>query len=202
MQRNYQTFVNCVVWASIILFLFVHFVIRFYDEGNLWNIETLAGDIGYCVTGVSFLAWLFNHYLWKIPCIGKRFHTPNLNGEWKGTGKGNSDKNSEPFNMTLKIDQSFLETHIHAEFDKSQSDSFSAGFIHNATTGRICLVYSYQNDPTLEFRSKAEKGEEGGLSIHYGTTRLEIDFGDLQHLTGTYWNDRECVGTIDLTKEQ
>ena len=202
MQKNYKTFINCVVWVSIILFLVVHFVIRPYDEGSTWDKETLAGDIGYCVTGVSILAWLFNHCLWKIPFIGKCFHTPNLNGVWKGSGKGHSDKNSEPFNMTLKISQTFLETHINAYFDKSQSDSFSSGFIHNATTGRICLVYSYQNDPKLEFRSKAEKGDEGGLSIHYGTTRLEIDFENLKHLSGTYWNDRECVGTIDLTKEQ
>lgn len=202
MQKNYKTFIHCVVWASIILFLVVHFVIRPYDEGSLWDLETLAGDIGYCVTGVSILAWLFNHCLWKIPCIGKIFHTPNLNGVWKGTGKSTSDKNCEQFNMTLTIQQTFLETHIHADFDKSKSDSFSSVFIHNETTNHTCMVYSYQNDPNLELRSKAEKGEEGGLSIHYGTTQLEIDFGNLQHLTGSYWNDRECVGTIDLTKEK
>ena len=202
MQKNYKTFVNCIVWLSIILFVVVHFVIRSYNEGSPWDLETLAGDIGCCVTGVGFVAGLFNRFLWRIPCIGRRTHTPNLNGVWKGTGKGISEKNSDPFNMTLKIQQTFLETHVHAYFDKSQSDSFSAVFIHNETIDRTCMVYSYQNNPNLEYRSKAEKGEDGGLNIHYGTTKLDIDFEDLCHLTGTYWNDRECVGMVELRKEK
>ena len=46
------------------------------------------------------------------------------------------------------------------------------------------------------------KGVESGLNIHYGTTRLKIDFDDLTHLKGHYWNDRECTGTLTLTKKR
>ena len=74
-------------------------------------------------------------------------------------------------------------------------------FIHDGTLDRTVFVYSYQNDPKLEYRNKAEKREEGGLNIHYGSTKLDIDYADLTRLSGTYWNDRNCTGSWELTKK-
>ena len=51
------------------------------------------------------------------------------------------------------------------------------------------------------YRNKSEKGVEGGLNIHYGSTMLDVDFDDLTHLSGTYWNDRTYIGTLELTKK-
>ena len=87
MQKNFKTFIEWIVWTAIILFLIIHFAIRSYPTGNPWELETLAGDIGYTVTGVGLLALLFNHLLWRIPFIGRKLHTPNLKGTWKGHGK-------------------------------------------------------------------------------------------------------------------
>ena len=59
MQKNYKTFVGWIVWAAIIIFLVIHFVIRSYPKGNPWELETLAGDIGYTVTKTPYgMTWI------------------------------------------------------------------------------------------------------------------------------------------------
>lgn len=198
MQKNYKSFLEWIVWLAIIIFLIIHFVIRSYPNGNPWEPETLAGDIGYTVTTVGFLALLFNHLLWRIPFVGRKLHTPNLRGSWKGHGK--SSFNNTEYDFELKITQTFLETHVHGYFEKSRSHSFNGVFVHNDTIDQTVFVYSYQNDPKLEYRNKAEKGEKGGLNIHYGTTKLDIDYDDLTKINGTYWNDRNCTGEWTLNK--
>lgn len=199
MQKNYKTFITGIVWTTVVLFLIIHFVCRSYPDGNQWELETLAGDIGYCVAGVGVLAWFFNHLLWRIPFIGRWSHTPNLAGTWDGQGK--SSFNNTEYTFTIKIKQTFLETHVHGFFEKSESHSFSGAFIHEDTTDQTIFVYSYRNDPKQEFRNKVERGENGGLCIHYGTTKLNIIFDNLTHLSGTYWNDRNCTGSWELAKK-
>lgn len=199
MQKNYETFIKCIAVTAIVFFLIIHFAIRTYNNGNPWEAETLWGDIGYASAIVVCLAVLFNWLLWRIPFVGKWLHTPNISGEWLGKGKSNL-KDTE-YEFTLKIRQSFLETHVHGYFEKSRSDSFCSVFIHDGILDRTVFVYSYQNDPKLEYRNKAEKGEEGGLNIHYGSTRLDIDYANLTRLVGTYWNDRNCTGSWELTKK-
>lgn len=198
MQKNYKTFIECIVWIGIIIFLIIHFAFRPYGNGNLWELETLAGDIGCTVSIVGFLVFGFNHLFWRIPYLGRKLHTPNLNGTWNGHGISSHEK--EEYDFTLTIRQTFLQTHVHGYFEKSQSHSISAVFIHNDTIDLTNFVYSYQNDPKLEYRNKAEKGEEGGLTIHYGTTKLDIDYSNLHKLSGTYWNDRNCTGEWTLEK--
>lgn len=199
MQKNYKAFITGIVWATIGLFLVFHFACRSYPNGSPWELETLASDIGYCVTGVCVLAWLFNHLFWRIPIISRWSHTPNLTGTWDG--QGNSSFNNTEYTFTIKIKQTFLETHVHGCFEKSESHSFCGEFIHEDTTDSTVFVYSYRNDPKQEYRNKAERGEKGGLSIHYGTTKLNIDFENLTQLSGTYWNDRNCTGSWVLTKK-
>ena len=198
MQKNYKTFITWIVWIGIIAFLDIHFVFRSGQSGSMWDVETLAGDIGYAVVIVSALATLFNLLLWRIPFLGRKLHTPNLSGTWKGHGK--SSFNDTEYDFTLKITQTFLETHVHGYFEKSKSHSFNGVFVHNDTLDQTVFVYSYQNDPKLEYRNKAEKVEEGGLNIHYGTTKLDIDYDDLTKINGTYWNDRNCTGEWSLEK--
>ena len=196
MNKNYKTFVKYIATCGIVVFAAITLIFRLNKGG--YNIETFAGDIGYATTVTCLLAAAFNLWIWRWPWIGRLLHTPNLRGIWEGKGKSSHDNNEYAFK--LKISQTFLETHVHGYFEKSQSDSFSSVFVHNDTIDRTMFIYSYQNDPKLEYRNKAERGEEGGLNIHYGTTKLDIDFEDLKHLSGSYWNDRECVGSINLTK--
>lgn len=199
MHKNYKTFIDALVTIAIITFLLIHFVIRSYGEGDSpWGWESISGDISYTAGFVVLIATLFNCLLWRIPLVGKWLHTPNISGSWNGKGK--SSYNNTEYEFTLKISQTFLETHVHGYFEKSRSDSFSSVFIHNDTFDRTEFVYSYQNDPNLEYRNKAERGEEGALNIHYGTTKLVIDYEDLTKLSGTYWNDRNCTGSWELTK--
>lgn len=201
MQKNFKAFIECVVVTAIAVFLIIHFVIRDYSNGNPnpWEWETVWGDIGYTSVIVCGLAAVFNWLLWRIPFVGKWLHVPNISGEW--LGKGRSSMKDTEYEFTLKISQSFLETHVHGYFEKSRSDSFCSVFIHDDTLDRTIFVYSYQNDPKLEYRNKAEKGDKGGLNIHYGSTKLDIDYADLTRLVGTYWNDRNCTGSWELTKK-
>lgn len=202
MQKNYKTFINGIATIAIIVFLIIHFAIRSYGEGeNQWEWESLWGDIGYTTAIVGCMAILFNCFIWRIPCIGRLLHTPDIRGEWEGKGHSSYNDNGQDFTCTLKIKQTFLQTHIHGIFEKSQSHSFSSVFIHNDISDKTILVYSYQNDPKMEYRYKAEKREAGGLNIHYGSTMLDIDFDDLTHLSGTYWNDRTYIGSLELTKK-
>lgn len=196
MSKNYKTFVKYIATCSIVVFVGIYLIFR--AKKGTYDFETFVGDIGYTTGVVCLFAILFNFLIWRIPKLGCLLHTPNLNGTWKGKGK--SSHEGKEYDFTLKIKQSFLETHIHGYFEKSQSDSFSSVFVHNDTIDRTTLVYSYQNDPKLEYRNKAEKGEEGGLNIHYGTTKLDIDYSDLETLKGYYWNDRNCTGEWILEK--
>lgn len=199
MQKNYKTFIQLIVTLSIIIFLIIHFGCRNYGKEGPWGIESVWGDIGFTTAIVGALAVAFNLILWRIPWVGRKLHTPNIRGEW--SGKGKSSFNDTKYEFTVKINQTFLSTHVHGYFEKSRSDSFSFVFIHDETFDRTMFVYSYQNDPQLEYRNKAEKGEEEGLNIHYGTTKLDIDYADLNKLTGNYWNDRNCTGSLVLTKQ-
>lgn len=199
MQKNYKVFIDWIAVIAIVLFLIIHFAIRDYEGDNPWEWESVWGDIGYTTAIVGAIAALFNWLLWRIPRVGKWLHTPNISGEWEGKGKS-SYKDTE-FACKFKIKQTFLQTHIHCYFEKSQSHSFSSVFIHNDTLDKTTLVYSYQNDPKLVYRNKAERGEEGGLNIHYGSAMMDIDYDDLTHLTGTYWNDRTYIGSLELTKK-
>lgn len=87
MQKNYKTFIECIVVSAIVVFLIIHFAIRRYDNGSIWELETLWGDIGYTSAIVCGLAILFNWVLWRIPFVGRWLHTPNISGEWSGKGK-------------------------------------------------------------------------------------------------------------------
>lgn len=200
MQKNYKTFIEWIAVIAIISFLIIHCIIRRWcEEGIQWGWESIWGDIGYTTLFVGFLAFLFNRFMWRNPHIGKWFHTPYLQGEWEG--KGYSSYNDQDFACTFKIKQTFLQTHVHAIFEKSESRSFCSVFIHDDISDKTILVYSYQNDPKLVYRNKSEKGVEGGLNIHYGSTMLDVDFDDLTHLSGTYWNDKTYIGTLELTKK-
>ena len=114
MQKNYKTFIKCIAVTVIVVFLIIHFAIRSYNNGNPWELETLWGDIGYTSAIVCCLAVLFNWLLWRIPFVGRWLHIPNISGEWSGKGKS-SFKDTE-YEFTLKISQSFLETHVHGYF--------------------------------------------------------------------------------------
>lgn len=199
MHKNYKTFIEWIVVIAIAVFLLIHFALRTYGEEGPWGVESVWGDIGYTTVLVGGLAALFNWVLWRIPFVGRKLHTPNISGEW--TGKGKSSFNDTEYEFTVKISQSFLSTYVHGYFEKSQSHSFSSVFIHDETFDRTLFVYSYQNDPNQEFRAKAERGEKDGLNIHYGTTKLDIDYADLTKLSGAYWNDRNCTGSWVLTKK-
>lgn len=200
MQKNYKAFIEIIVALAIISFLIIHFCLRKYGEGeNQWGWESIWGDIGYASIVVVFFAEIFNLFLWRISCLGRWLHTPNLIGEWKG--EGHTSYNDTDFTLTLNIKQTFLRTHIHACFEKSHSHSFSSVFIHDDVRDKTILVYSYQNDPKIKYRINAVKGEEGGLDIHYGTTMLDIDYDDLTHLKGAYWNDRTYMGPLNLTRK-
>lgn len=198
MSNNYKEFVKYICIISVVIFGVIVFIL-YKRKGNLsFNICTTA--LSYTSIFMVFLSVVCNQWVWRISFVGKYLHTPDISGIWEGKGK--SSFNDTEFDVKLKIKQTFLETHIHGDFDKSQSDSFSSNFIYDGIHNRTYLIYSYQNDPKLEYRNKAEENEEGGLNIHYGTTKLEIDFNDLTHLNGTYWNDRKCIGTFELTKRK
>ena len=44
-------------------------------------------------TVFAFISWLFNKYLWRIPCINKFLGVPNLNGIWEGVLESSFQEN-------------------------------------------------------------------------------------------------------------
>ncbi len=198
MSNNYKVFVEYISKISTVIFGIIVFIL--YKRNGKLSFNTLSTALSYTSIFMVFLSVVCNQWLWRIHFIGEYLHTPNINGTWEGKGK--SSFNDTEFDVNLLITQTFLETHIHGVFEKSQSDSFCSEFTYDGTHDRTYLIYSYKNEPKLEYRNKAEENEEGGLNIHYGTTKLEIDFNDLTHLNGTYWNDRKCIGTFELTKRK
>jgi hypothetical protein len=200
MQRNYKIFIKGITIVAIVTFIIIHFIIRGYkDMANVWELESIWGDIGYTTVIVSLVMSIFNCLLWRIPFVGRCLHTPNIRGQW--FGKGKSSCNNLEYSFSIKIDQSFLQTRVHGNFTKSKSDSFSSAFVHYEEIDKTILIYSYKNEPNIEYRNRAERKEEDGLSIHYGTAKLDIDYDNLTELHGTYWNDRQCVGSWVLTKK-
>lgn len=197
MKSKNKIIINIVVYSSIITFILIYLIFRAGKEG--YNFETFMGDIAYTSLIICFMLFVFDKWIWRIPFVGRWLHTPNISGEWTGMGKSYYDDTE--YECKLIIKQTFHEVYVHGYFEKSQSDSFNSVFIHNDTLDKTYFVYSYQNEPNQEYRNKSVKKEENGICIHYGTTRFVIDYNNLNKMTGSYWNDRNCSGELKLTRK-
>jgi hypothetical protein len=131
----------------------------------------------------SILEWAFDRWIWRW--LSGLMAIPDLNGTWDGKGISswiNPETGEEhPFEIMIKIRQTFTKIEIHGETDQSTSRSFMASFEtqHAVTHFR----YGFENSP--KNMATAE------LQRHSGMMDLMLD--DEDTIKGGYFSGKHRI---------
>ena len=143
-------------------------------------------------TVFAFISWLFNKYLWQIPCINKFLGVPNLNGIWEGVLESSFQENGvyKKIDMKLEIEQTWNRMTCTSIFPSSRSFSDLVRLDSESSQGTM-LKFTYTN------HSEDLSSE---LTQFAGYHELRLD--DANTLRGTYYTKRtpRTRGTILLTR--
>ena len=143
-------------------------------------------------TVFAFISWLFNKYLWQIPCINKFLGVPNLNGIWEGVLESSFQENGvyKKIDMKLEIEQTWNRMTCTSIFPSSRSFSDLVRLDSESSQGTM-LKFTYTN------HSEDLSSE---LTQFAGYNELRLD--DANTLRGTYYTKRtpSARGTILLTR--
>ncbi len=140
---------------------------------------------------------LFNCYLWKTPLLRatRIVSTPDLNGEWRGSGTSSYDDHQTARNFVLEVRQTW--TRMNAVLTHGTSVSHSTvGAIVDGPDGCPILVYEYWNEPSPD--------AVGSMHIHRGLTRLTFRHEDGKDvLEGDYYTgrDRQTIGRLRFERQ-
>ncbi len=147
------------------------------------------------LTIFAVLEFIFERWAWRLLTAFPALGAHDFAGEFAGmikTGDG------PDYPARVEIRQSWSQMVV--EFESGEGDnlatsrSFSASIVANAKrTGSVELVYNYE--------ARGTRNGAGGVSAHFGTTRLQLSSRDKQ-LSGTYYteHDRNSFGRIELVR--
>lgn len=192
MGKQYKKFGEIYKWVLIVVFIIrcmisMAGIIELWKDAKLFRFGyTLFGYAGEAIGITSLIMLAFNYWLWRLKYINKYISkTPVLFEKYVGTFKSSYDDVVREGELTIR--QTFLKINITFRTGESFSDSILASIeeIHGVER----LVYTYINEPRGELRDRSP--------LHYGTASLRIGADDLQ---GDYYNDRKCVGSMDMKR--
>lgn len=155
---------------------------------GIFNVQITAGLI------FSFLNWLFNNYIWKLPIFIKVLKIPNLNGVWEGKLESSYMENGEyaQREFTLEVQQTWTKISCTCFFPKSKSYSDIVCIDTTSTQGTV-IKYTYKN---------VSEDLSCGMPEFSGYNELRVN--DANTLSGVYFTKREPAtkGKMVLTKRQ
>lgn len=190
-RYNLGRYIAAIAILAIILFLVIAF---FRNNLSFRNLDTIWEDITTTVTIVTFICTLFISWAWKWKIFQNWLVPfPCLSGKWLGSINSTYNVDDNPIPVEVTIKHHFFNIQIKIKTNESSSISTCGSFDIDEDRGLRQLIYSYQNNPKANVRSRSE--------IHYGTTRLEIS-DDTQVLEGEYWTSRKTTGDIKLIKQK
>lgn len=148
---------------------------------------SLKGLAGIASSGTVFgiLYGLFNTVLWKWEFPFRTLglvKIPNLNGTWSGTYKTSFDQFHTERPYEILINQTWTKMAITMNGHSSSSESTSV-YMTVENNRRICLTYSFRNDP------REDSIQHITMSSHKGLTTIEFDLLKNQ-ATGNYFTNR------------
>lgn len=201
MKDNLKSFIKIISQAACVILVGLMLI---QDHFKTFDFCTIINDIGDTVAITMLFAWVFNEYIWKIPCVGKRLRVPNLNGLWTGQIKYRRKTDNNTFDdcqdkVSVTIKQTFISIYFKSQFSNSKSCSYNAAFVYDTLTKEDTLCFFYRNVPNMDKR----KGTDvDGLERHCGSSAMKIDWDDLDSLKGTYWTDRPTRGEMEIKRKK
>lgn len=124
----------------------------------------------------SFLSFIFEKWIWKLPFISFFHRIPNLNGHWEG--ELHSSYSDEAIHMDLDIVQTWSEISFRSTFPKSTSSSNTAA-IHMEDNRGISIYFGFHNDSS---------DIASGMQSYDGYNILTLDDNDT--ISARYFNNR------------
>jgi hypothetical protein len=174
---------------SILIGLLIQNTLNFYNIIVPWWIDAPSIFGLYAILYTFFDKHLWKSRLFKITGIVK---TPNLNGSWKGALLSSYNDFKTPYEMTMKIIQTWTKISIVLEAESSSSCSTIAGIIAE-NPERMSLTYQYVNEPNED--------AESTMQMHRGTATLEIQANGNMLVGGCYSNRaRKTYGRLTFER--
>lgn len=175
--------------VSILVGLYIQNLVDSYNLAVPWWIDV---PTVFALYGMFYS--LFDKCLWKLRffrIIGL-IKTPNLNGRWKGTILSSYNNFKLPFNMTIKIVQSWTKISVLLNTNSSSSYSTIAGIIVE-NPEKMMLTYQYLNEPN--------ENSAPTMQMHRGTATLDIQ-ADCNRLVGGWYSNRarQTYGRLSIER--
>ncbi len=188
MDDNVKKFVNISIYISAI-FLLIRCAISFGDIKQLWEDGSLLSVgysfwcyIGESIGGAAIIMAIFNKWAWRWKVVRYFHDVPVFSKKYRGTFISNYDHQRR--HGEIFIAQTFLSVSVRLKTEESSSRSIVATLHKTQSVDR--LIYTYQNEPRAEIRSRSP--------IHYGTAILDITNSSI--LEGNYYTDRNTSGSM------
>jgi len=164
--------------------------------------EQLHSWTGIPLSGISALVIyivffkLIDLKLWKIKNAHRIMLVPDLNGEWRVTGKTlrkNGEECAVTWEARISIQQSWTKICIGLVAGQSSSRSVTASIIRQSN-GSFVLHYLYLNDPELA-------NADIDMRSHIGAARLIISANGDEG-SGVYFTNesRTTAGAMDIER--
>ena len=175
MKAQYSKYLKKSIWVVLVVFVIRCFISykTLTTSFSAYDLFSFAGEaIG---IGIAIM-FAYEKWLWRYNPLEKM---PKLHSSYVGIIKSSYDNLERE--ATLKINQSLLSIHITLFTKESRSQSVTATVYEINEEWK--LVYTYMNNPKIEFRDKSE--------IHYGTAIFNIDSPDI--LEGVFFTDSNTI---------
>jgi hypothetical protein len=186
-MRPSRTFIQVLVLVVAGVYL-VSYLIRGLPTSELFAPIGAAGAVA------SVVVLAFDHWLWRMPGIGRKFSKrPDIRGTWRGRLASNwvnpetgarIDPDPEVY---LVVRQTFWSVTANLITKESKSCSTTAT-IEDDGCGQYQFVAQYRNTPRASVRDRSE--------VHHGSFKLDISGQPVDRLEGYYWTDRNTMGEL------
>jgi hypothetical protein len=158
----------------------------------------LFAPIGAASSVASLVVLAFDHFLWRIPKVGRKFSKrPDVRGTWRGRLASNwvdpetGQRHDPDPEVYLIVRQTFWSVTANLITKESKSCSTTA-IIEDDGCGQYQLVAQYRNTPRASVRERSE--------VHHGSFKLDIAGEPVGQLEGYYWTDRNTMGELDFSR--
>jgi hypothetical protein len=171
-----------MLWLLVIFFV-LRCAVSIHEIISEFSIYALFGYAGEAISITTFLAVIYEKWLWKYDISNKM---PRLYKNYKGSFVSSYDNKRRSAEIT--ITQTLLTVNVNMTTKESHSTSMTATVTE--ILGEQKLIYTYNNVPDAKVRERSP--------IHYGTVIL--DCTNIEELTGSYFTDRKTTGDIHMKK--
>lgn len=190
-MRPSRIFVQALVLVVAGVYL-VSYLIRGLPTSELF------APIGAAGAAASLFVLAFDHFLWRIPRIGRKLSKrPDMRGTWRGRLASNwknpdTGQRIDPDpEVYLVVRQTFWSVTANLITKESKSCSTTAT-IEDDGCGQYQFVAQYRNTPRASVRDRSE--------VHHGSFKLDIGGEPVDRLEGYYWTDRNTMGELEFDR--